>query len=892
MNLLFGISLDGAPSPSGWMEPGRLVCGPEGLLNTLEVTLGLPPVDGGTAIERLISYRETLQVQLERDPGAFYRRSFEVESLSTTRVFLRWRDELRLAGWDPKLVSEDSKPSRLATFNAVEEASSNEDAFRLGPAERLDRVLSALSEGLRSGIESIVVVDPPGTLPAKWRELLDRLEARYDENLPVEPLAVAGSQLHVLQARLLRISAVSGSEADGTVRLIEGRSEVDLARAIAQRGLEQGNSGKSALIASPVGRNRLNEFLGQRDLPLLGAQEDQSGGVLSQLLPLSLRLLWGPFDPQAWLEFLLHPEGPVPRGLRFRLARAIDAMPGRNNEEWRRAIERTREKSADDPDWASRIERAMSDWLELPEYSREKGAPIDVVIGVASRLAGWMHSVGVAKRSDEPEVAPGWLFTARAIESFARAIGRLERLTPQELERLLSLWLSTAEGGSRLRGELGGPETFSSPAQILEPFPVLSWWEPSESGVRRSPWTTRERSWLAEHGVKLVSAEALLEAEEKAGHRAVLQATESITIFVSTGEKGNRAAPIVTRIRAELDSTVDEDAAAAIPGEAIPVRCLPEPRRWWQLSDPSLLIPRESESFSSLSKAIESPYQWLLNYQGRLETGALFGFGVGDNAIRRGTLLHELAGKLLGPNLETGKPQEDWTAMSQPALQAWIDQVWLSVLAECGAQYLLSGYEAARNSLLHTARQALWRLVEHLQKASVTSVEVEKVVKGVPLGDGELNGRIDLVVSSPEATAVIDLKLGGRAKREAELKDNRHLQLAVYGHLLRETEGIDPNISFFIFGNAALLTRTKTFFPDAFPVSRTNEDDDSEWLGCWEEFLQVWNWRKAQFQTGLIEVTTGDTEPDRTPPLEHWATPEGADTYNDFDALTGWPRTA
>ena len=61
VNLLFGSSLDGAPCPSNWMGPGRLVCGPEGLLNSLEVALGLPPQVGISEIERLISYREAVE---------------------------------------------------------------------------------------------------------------------------------------------------------------------------------------------------------------------------------------------------------------------------------------------------------------------------------------------------------------------------------------------------------------------------------------------------------------------------------------------------------------------------------------------------------------------------------------------------------------------------------------------------------------------------------------------------------------------------------------------------------------------------------------------------------------------------------------------------------------
>ncbi|MEM9016686.1 MAG: PD-(D/E)XK nuclease family protein [Verrucomicrobiota bacterium] len=762
----------------------------------------------------------------------------------------------------------------------------------MGPAERIDQILKALSSGFQSGIVSITVIDRPDSLPFKWRQLLEALGAQFDACLPDSPLATPGSWLYFLQCSLLGIEDSGEGAMGGTVRIVEGSSETELARAAAQDWTDSGNLVDAAIIAPPEGRCRLNEFLGQRNLPALGGAEGNSGGVLSQLLPLSLRLLWKPFDPQAWLEFLLHPVGPVPRGLRFRLARAINEMPGRDNTEWRRAIERGREKASDDPEQADRIEAAISDWFELPEYSREEGAPTEAVVDVVSRLARWMRSVGIAKQRGDSDAALSWVYTAQAVERFAGAIGRLERVVPQDLEKLVHLWISGAERGTRFTGELGGPVALASPDQVLESAPDLYWWIPTGSGVRRSPWTSGERDWLSSQGVNLVGAEATLEAEEQAGYRAVLQATDSLTLFVPTGPEGSRVAPIVTRILAELKSSPSKEATSLIQSEPIPVHTLPEPKRWWKLSDPSLLIPRESESFSSLSKAIYSPYQWLLSYQAGLEAGALSGFGVDSDAARSGTLLHELVGKLLGTDPESGEPQHAWAGMEQSALLSWIEREWSSVLAECGAQFLLPGHEAGRNRLRHMAPQALWSLVEYLQSAGVTEVEVEKKVSGISLGDGELNGRIDLVARAPDGTAVIDLKLGGRTMRETELRQNRHLQLAVYGHLLRETEGIDPHAAFFILRNAALLTRTAEFFPDAFPVSRDNEQDSSEWSGCWEEFLQVWGWRKAQFAAGLIEVTTGSTEPDQTPPLEHWKVPDGADAYNDFDALTGWPRTA
>lgn len=103
------------------MGAGRLVCGPEGLLNALEVALVLPPLDGVSEIERLIFYRKALGTHLEADPSAFYRRSFEAESLSSSRVLLRWRDELPLTGWNPDLDSGEGTPSRLVFADLVEE---------------------------------------------------------------------------------------------------------------------------------------------------------------------------------------------------------------------------------------------------------------------------------------------------------------------------------------------------------------------------------------------------------------------------------------------------------------------------------------------------------------------------------------------------------------------------------------------------------------------------------------------------------------------------------------------------------------------------------------------------------------------------------------------------
>ena len=895
MKILFGTNLDGCPCPAHRRGVGKLVCGPQGLLSILEVATGIPPSESVSELERLLSYREALDEYLVENTDAFFARSYSVESLSTSRVLLRWRDELKLAGWSLINNDSDDLPQRLNDLAGIESIAAEMPAFRIGVAERIDQILGRLEQGAQTGVDQIVALEPPDTLATKWTQLLEALPVVYDLQMPTAPAARPGTRLHTLQSRLLSVDESAADDVvatDESVVILRDFSEVTLARAAAQHWRDPSVGPISVLVAPTDNRRRLNESLEQLDQPKFTAQESSLSGSLTQLLPLSLKLHWDPFDPQAWLEFLLHPVCPVAGSLRYRLARAINGTPGRGNGDWKKAIEQALERVSDDTDQRTKIEKSISSWVELPTFDRDTGIPGEVISSTASQLANWMRSVGVAKHASNEEDASMWISAAGNIDAFGRALGDLPQVSHQELDRLLAIWLATSGDRIHETGEIGAPLPVSEPGQVLSAVDHLFWWQPDDAGSYRVPWSLQEREWLAGLNISLLTSRALLEADDAANRRAILNATESLTVFVASGQCGSKTSPVVTRIVAELGSGVIEGVADKIKTAPLSVRPLPAPRRWWQFSDPALLAPRAKESFSSSSKMIYSPYQWVLNYKARLEDGRLFGFGVGDDFIRRGNLLHDLAERLFMPAPEADTPPIDWTRCDEASLRQWLDSVWPALLAERAAQYRMPGFEAARNGLLHTGRQALWQLVHHFQEAGVTSVEVEKYIDGVNFVGGELNGRIDLVARTADAVAVVDLKLGGKSSRSPELADNRHLQLAVYGHLLQQTEGVDPAAAFFIFSRGgSLLTRTNAFFPGAAPVSLNNAGDSSEWSGCWQDFETIWQWRRSQLDAGRIEVTVGSTESDQIPPLEHWAAPEDADKYNDFDALTGWPRT-
>jgi len=684
---------------------------------------------------------------------------------------------------------------------------------------------------------------------------------------------------------------------DGTVTVHRGDSEGELAVTAAHCRKTLGKKAVSlALVAGAGARTRLNAAYRELDLPRLPERCAVASSPLIQLVPLALRLHWAPFDPQAWLEFLLHPAGPLPRRFRFRLARAIDEMPGRGNEEWTRAVGKELDESGEDPGGREKLQKAIDCWLNLETFDPEGGAPGAVLGGTVKALAGWMASVGAARAGDDPEGSGGaWLAAAAMARRFSELLGRRSAaISRRELEHTLGIWLEQA-GELATPGELGAPFDASRPDHVLEPAGHLHWWLPADARIDRIPWTRKEMDWLRSHGGEPVPKEIQLSEAERADRRAILLAKKSVTFFVCPGaRRGGASSPpgILVRVLAELGEARVPPAKSPVKTVKLPLKPLPGPRRWWHLEDPLLLAGRDRESFSSLSKCIYSPYQWVLQYLARLEPGRLVEFRVRDDARRRGTLLHILAGRILAPPSDAAAPPPDWRETDDSALRAWIAGQWENLLGEYAAHLLSRDMSAARAELLHLAQASIPALAGHLREAGVERIEMEREIRDVPFGSGSLGGYLDMVVRAGKATAVVDLKLGGRTVRENELRENRHLQLAAYAKLLKSDEKTDAATAFYILGNSVLLARSKDFFPGASVPGRRGGGDDSEWSGCWKEFGEIWRWRMEQFAEGRIEVTTGDTKPDETPPLEHWAAPKDADRFNIFDALVGWPQSA
>jgi hypothetical protein len=295
------------------------------------------------------------------------------------------------------------------------------------------------------------------------------------------------------------------------------------------------------------------------------------------------------------------------------------------------------------------------------------------------------------------------------------------------------------------------------------------------------------------------------------------------------------------------------------------------------------LPQREFESFSSLDAYIHSPYQWLLRYGARIRPGALG--SVSDGSQLKGSLAHRVYEEFFNahPAIST---------INTAAIDSWVDAHIRTLLQQEGALLLESGRQAECERFITQVQDSLTTLVEHLKDADVASVQMELGQEGQFAG-GQLNGSIDLLATRSDGTeAVVDIKWGGRNYRRKSLLANSYLQLATYAQLRRGNGAAQsPALSYFIVMDSTMLSLGHAFFPNAEILQPGSEENAAQY---WQRFERTWQWRKQQFDRGLVEVTVSDTEPtaDSIPDDDCLEMPEASDAFNDYSALTGWGSNA
>jgi hypothetical protein len=829
VRIVFDPTFDATPWPGPLAtrdaSAGEAWAGPRFLLNLLETQLGL----GGPVVPAAL--RSATLVPSIRASEGFWSASAQVDPLGTARTLLDWRDSLWVSGWR----GESLRAGRLAALARV-----TADALPGMP----DRVAAVADTLQRRGadIENLTLVEPTDDLPPIWRLVLDRLAAK-GTRVATTQLAPADARGDLAATQRLTFTP----SADGTLQLLRTHGPLQAAEEVAAWLAARDSLARTLVVGSdPI----LDAALQRHGLPTTGSARPARENALMQILPLTLALGWAPPDPERVLELLTLSDGPIPRGIAWRLARALHEQPAVDSDPWRDAIASglVAIESAED---RARLGARLTALFDA-RVRRGGTYPAAEVRRRLDLLDGWVRGRLTTATAD----VPAWTALMRATLSLRQLVDAsgLDGLEAPELERFIEEALEGEPPLPAFPAE-AGLTSVQSPGAVAGPATCVVWWSfdlESVPAISVLPLTTVERRALLAAGVVLPDPGELAVAAAARWRRPLQQTTDALLLvcpWTAADGTDRHPHPVWDELEADLaDGASLAELIRATPFAAPPrtrraSRALPLPRRTWNVA-PGVVRMRMAESPSSLGTLLGCSFKWAVQYQGGVFAGGTAALPETERML--GSLTHLLLARLLREGL--GSPSD-----AEARAQALFDAEG----ARIAAPLFLPGFDAARADARKIVGLATRELVRFLAAAGLDVQSVETLAER-DTSEGRLAGTPDLVVGPP--TAVIDLKWSGAAFRRDQLRAGTSYQLAAYAHLVGDASAATlPPVAYFIVREQRLLTTDGMTFRDADRVEGPSAEV------TWDALLMAHRERRAALANGVLEapaiVTAGAPDP-------------------------------
>jgi hypothetical protein len=778
-----------------------------------------------------------------------------------------------LHGWNGQVKSLAT--GRVADMASVESHASG----YVGPSqgERLVKVLTEL-EKRTPAIKQVRLVDPVKAFPKRWQDVLARL--------PVVMVSVVENVSRGFLSQLqgnLRLAFMGQSfekidwRSDGSVTVVQAESKILGASWLAR----QLDGQREALLISTTDGARLDGHLAAAGQARHGLKEFSAFRPALQVLPLALEILWEPVNYYGLVQFLTHPVCPVPGYARRQLAAKVADAPGIGGKRWERVLAEIDKYYGDET--APAIREKISLWVEHTRYPQHESAPIEAVIGRVANLVEFFRArLGADDPAKRIAFSAGYAQCRACLESLkALQAQSIEIIRPRQLQKLVMQATANGTDNPLLAAEVGANLAVTHPGAAIAPVDRVVWWHLTMPALPENyPWSFAEVRELASSGVLLPSADEQLDWTAEEWLRPILAARTQLTLVLPP--KGEEVHPVWQMIEAvvnhpviqPLETILKEESESTVPVEHM---ALPSLSRWWQLPEDVQIPLRGKESFSSLELLLFNPYHWLLKYPAALCPSRIV--SLGGEFRMMGNLAHGL--------VESLYQRADALRMSEAEFAVWFDAAFDQLVSEEGALLRMPGRGADLESFRHRLHVSVQALREQITQAGITMVTPEMELSGHFTG-GSLSGYADLVVEKADgALGIVDMKWSGAKKYPEKLKQNRHLQLAIYASLLQQKTGVWPKVAYYILDRARFFAKDDDMFPAADIVPSQNGENTAL---LWQRFNESWKWRKAQLETGLVEVALEQVEPDdeSAPPEEGIPAEYLNQAYNDYLSLAGW----
>jgi hypothetical protein len=774
------------------------------LLGFLERELGLTGMYPDS-IDRVTRFSVALRNHLNEFPEAFYADAFETDEMGVAKDLINWRDDMVWLGW--KQIYTPEQPERLKTLAAVEKHFCDR-FFHYGVADRWQDVLESIPADLSSHGFKLFVYDDPDLVHPFFRKLFSKLSICIEYVNLNESITIGNNNLGLIKNLLLgqnpesrQLNNLSDDTTFAILNLPDNHFAADLLS-------DQIRQGFKPLIIN--GDNKiLDHYLLAQGLPASGSELTNSNPLIIQLFKLVGVGLSEPINVYNLLSLLQSPYSPVPARLSSRLARLLIEKPGVDSPEWKETIRLYLEEvKANDPE--GKKLKKHRETIEL-YLTFSAGSAIDVVRlkNVYSSLKGWADKRTLPVIYDHtPEERDQFAYLSKLAEALLTKIsGKGDTLEAEELLKLVEGIYEPASFTNELI-QAKSPDRIGSPAELLD-NPDVIWWHDCYDTIIKAEHHTflycHEIEFLNQQGIEIYMPSNQIRMAYEKLKRGILSAQKQCILVVVEKHDGEETAvhPVVSELRSFFRNTV----AVTIQKEGIgrltgfPLNLneteeikLPEVKARWNINNPEKLSRRKTESASSIEKLIQYPFEWVITYQAKLNSGN--SFTLPEIFTIKGKVAHAATEAIL--KMRNDDPQFQLT-------DQLITSNLIAKIKEEGLVFLLPEMRFEYEEMLRKYKTAIKSLISIIAENGLTVIGSEFPAANEITGIGHVEGFMDLVLEDQNQKKIIfDLKWTRSDKKyQTKLEEGKAIQLAVYYALLENK----PKTAYFMFGSGKLYTQ-------------------------------------------------------------------------------------
>lgn len=794
-----------------------------GLLEQLELRAGLS-YTAFSDMEREAFYLQNLKKCYK---GTFFEKSFEADEWGTARQLLQWRDILVMAGWTKEMRGISKRLDCMADIDS--------DHLPLGACDRWRRIYDELKKNNPLKKDDVIEVHCAVELISPLvLQVLDLLK----DNVKYGHYNNNDKTSDALPADL--------SECKCNIKVFEFP---DRNNAYLWLACQKDISDKTVVVNQ--NNKMLDNVLYSVNQPEIQSSiQDGNPGII-QLFKLGFSLFERPINVNNLLSYLQLTTHPVPGKLRSELARHLQNKGGRG-EKWDEIIKEfdftvTKEKDGKKEKKDLRDEKMQ--FLNPLEGENEAGISRDEVISFSNALSDWAKKRQFSDQIPEKEIPQ-----LSMLRGFCAALNRVLNDADEKIgQKQLMKWVkniyrptrmshSTAQCGSvniirDVLGLMGSPEK-------------LIWLDCNYAGNEKYPYdflNQTEIEGLQKKGVNIPSEAAMLKAVHDDRTRSIAKIKNELVVAtaVQDGNEVLHEHPFVAELK-KLGYNVEP--APEIIKDKTEKDCVSYPLEYYYNIDEGREFKREKESYSSIDKLIQCPFDYVTDYFAGLsdyESGKL-----PDLNTTQGNVAHLMIQKL------TEAAENNVDEMSR-LYDSKFNQYLSEALNATGAILLLQENKLELEDFTQKIKNSIPVLIEIIRQNNLKPVACEKEVI-VNLKDiGKFGAVIDMLLEDRDGKKVVfDFKWSKTSNYREKLEKDTSLQLELYKQALLANGDTFGGAAYYLLPDAKLLSYDRWNGP-ADVVEQITQPVDHGTL--FERVQNSFRYRKEELAKGYVEE--GETLP-------------------------------